>query len=313
MQGYIRKRKDFSIVPIEVLNYDICLFSIADTASSIIALYNSNVSKDDFVIYGEFQGVVKSVSVSGKCMTLNCGSMDSAFDRTLHYDFTNIDSYTMERLAAAIFTKEYKLCDQMYSMPYINIELSGSTELRTPNRNNEGLYTLSTYLAKIRKNGINVTYDLKGEELKITFGTYPHTAVNIDFTINNTVTSEAYGGSITAKVTNYVDGVANNYYLLSDGTVSREENDPNRVYGEWEVMSGADESNVLERFAITYGHSIQFIRKQQYGLYTPLMLKMPSGNIVRSYISDVRIKSNDSNYYYTAGEMKTTLTAKLKQ
>ena len=94
---------------------------------------------------------------------------------------------------------------------------------------------------------------------------------------------------------------------------SHDSSDENRVYGSWEVMVNADESAVLEKFAATYGHQILFHSKEKYELYTPLRLRMPSGKMLDSFISCVGVKSNDSHYYYTAGELRTTLTAKLRK
>ena len=160
---------------------------------------------------------------------------------------------------------------------------------------------------------MNIQYDLTGEKLVISFAKYPAELMNIDFVCHNTVTSETYGGHTVAKVTNYTNGVPENYYLLADGTVTHDENADGRVYGSWEVTVNSDESAVLEKFAVTYGHEIKFRSKERYDLYTPLKLRMPSGKMLDSFISCIETKSNDSSYYYTAGELRTTLTTMLRK
>ena len=135
----------------------------------------------------------------------------------------------------------------------------------------------------------------------------------IDFVCHNTVTGETYGGHTVTKVTNYTNGVPENYFLLSDGTVTHDEADENRVYGSWEVTVNSEESAILEKFAVTYGHQILFRSKKKYELYTPLNLRMPSGKMLDSFISRIEVKSNDSSFYYTAGELRTPLTAKLRK
>lgn len=313
MEAFIRKRKDFSKHLIQVYSYDTVLADIFEQNSTVTTAYDENIAQDDFIICGEFVGVVKSVSVNGKSLTLSCSGLDSAFDRTLYYDIQTNDNMTSEELLKIIFEQKYKNCDSMYAMPYLEIRDGISTPLVKPSRNSDGLYTLSAYISKLRKKGLNIQYDLLGETLCVTFAKYPTDEQNIDFVCHNTVTSETYGGHTIAKITNYTNGVPDSYYLLNDGTVTKDENADNRAYGTWEVMTNAEESAVLERFDVTYGHEIKFTSKERYSLYTPLKLRMPSGRILESFISSVSKHINDDHYSYTAGELKTTLTAKLKK
>lgn len=298
---------------IEVYGYDAILGSIADDNTTVIARYDEAVEQDDFIICGDFSGVIKGISVTGNGMTLTCSGMDEAFSRTSYYSISTSDDMTTEDLLSALLKFEYVYCDPMYSMPYLDIRTGLGTPLIKPSCNEYGLYTMTSYLKKLRTNGLNIQYDLTGDKPVISFAKYPTEQMNIDFVCHNTVTSEMYGGHTVAKVTNYINGVPEHYYLLSDGTVTHDESDGNRVYGAWEVMVNAEESAVLEKFAVTYGHQILFRSKEYYELYTPLKLRMPSGKMLDSFISRIEVKSNDSSYYYTAGELRTTLTAKLRK
>ena len=201
----------------------------------------------------------------------------------------------------------------MYAMPYLDIKPGTGMKLYKPSRNEYGLYTMTAYMQKLRKKGLNIQYDMTGDKLVISFARYPTTQTGIDFVCHNTVTGETYGGHSIAKVTNYTDGVPQDFYLLNDGTVTHDNSDENRVYGAWEVTVNSEEDAILEKFAATYGHQILFHSKEKYELYTPLRLRMPSGKMLDSFISCVGVKSNDSHYYYTAGELRTTLTAKLRK
>lgn len=313
MEAFIRKRKDFSKHMIEVYGFDVILASITDECSTITARYDEKVEQDDFIICGEFSGVVKGISVTGNSMTLTCSTVDYAFNRTSYYSFSTSGETTSEELLLALLRLEYMQCDPMYAMPYLDIKPGTGMKLYKPSRDEYGLYTMTAYLQKLRKKGLNIQYDLTGDKLVISFARYPTTQTGIDFVCHNTVTGETYGGHSIAKVTNYTDGVPQDFYLLNEGTVTHDSSDENRVYGAWEVMVNADEIAVLEKFAHTYGHQILFHSKEKYELYTPLRLRMPSGKMLNSFISCVGVKSNDSHYYYTAGELRTTLTAKLRK
>ena len=331
MEAYIRKRRSFQLRQIEVVGYDCIPESIFEDKSQITARYSSDAEEGDFILCDGYVGVITAISVQSEEMTLSCQIMDAAFDRTLKWDYENaeIEELTTEELVELIISDNYIHCDTMYAMPYIRVQSVCSSNLIVPGRNNEGLYTVTSYFAKLRKRGFRITYDISGDELLITLECESRVSkTNIDLQSHNTVTAETYGGHTIAKITNYprveVEGEGGtttteisdtpvNYYLLSDGTVTHDENAEGRVYGTWEVMSGAEESAVLERFAVTYGHEIKFSEKQHYPLYTPLRLRMPSGKVVASYITRVQRRMNDDNYYYTAGELKTTLTAKLRK
>lgn len=312
---------------IEVVSYDCILDSIFDDNTTITARYSADAEEGDFIMCDGFAGVIKAISVAHGEMSLTCQGMDAAFDRTLRWEKIDTEGMTTEELVEKIFADNYINCDPMYAMPYIEFNNNERTELKMPTRNNEGLYTVTAYFRKLRKAGIGISYDLTGNKLIISLSGEKRSTRNIDFVAHNTVTAEAYGGYATAKVTNYprvdvegengteqvISDVPVNYYLLSDGTVTQDENDTNRIYGVWEVTIGAEESAVLEKFTATYGHEIKFSGTTAYSLYTPVRLRMPSGKVVISYISRIQKKSNDENYYYTAGELKTTLTAKLKK
>ena len=313
MEAYIRKHSDFSKHMIEVYGFDAVLATISDENTSIIAKYDEEVEQDDFIICGEFSGVIKGISVTGNSMTLTCAGMDEAFSRTSYYNVSTTDGMTAEELVSALLKFEYVYCDSLYAMPYLDIRAGGGTALIKPSRNEYGLYTMTAYLKKLRKKGINIQYDLTGDKLVISFAKYPTEQASIDFVCHNTVTGETYGGFTVTKVTNYTNGVPTDYYLLSDGTVTNDASAENRVYGSWEVTVNSEEDAILEKFAATYGHQILFHSKEKYELYTPLRLRMPSGKMLDSFISCVGVKSNDSHYYYTAGELRTTLTAKLRK
>ena len=315
MEGYIRKRTDFSAVLLNILSYDVVLHSIFDATSTIVAAYRSDVAQGDFVICGEYNGVVKQVAVTGRTMTLTCADIDSIFDRPLYFaPDTDTNQYNIEGFIRVIITLFFRHSDSMYDMDYIGFSsTNNTTPFFMPNLTDKNMYTLSSYIKAARRRGVNVQYDLTGEKLNMDFARTPTTLYKLDFAVNNTVTSETYGGYSVAKITNYVDGCASNYYLLSDGTVTQNSNDSRRVYGAWEVMNDATEEAILQKFAVSYGHEIEFSSEKKLALLTPLQLKMPSGRLVTSFVSSIKRKSGANKYNYTAGELQTTLTAKLRR
>lgn len=245
MEAFIRKRKDFSKHMIEVYGFDVILASITDECSTITARYDEKVEQDDFIICGDYSGVVKGISVNGNSMTLTCSTVDYAFTRTSYYSYSISGDITSEELLSALLRLEYMQCDPMYAMPYLDIKSGTGMKLYKPSRNEYGLYTMTAYIQKLRKKGLNIQYDLTGDKLVISFARYPATQTGIDYVCHNMVTSETYGGCTVTEVTNFTDGVPTDYYLLNDGTVTHDSSDENRVYGAWEVSLSIPEPHAV--------------------------------------------------------------------
>lgn len=315
MEGYIRKRSDFSTSLLNVLSYDITLNSIYSETSTIVATYKSGIKQGDFVLCNEFKGIVKLISVDGNTMTLTCSDMDSVFDRLLYFDpDTDIGGFTIESFIRSAAMLNYRHCDSMYALRYMAVATpTAGTPFVMPALSDKSMFALSDYIKAVRRHGVMVNYDLTGKNLLVSFKTAPANVQKLDFMAHNTITSESYGGYSVAKVSNYVDGTPHDFYLLSNGTVSQNESDERRVLGAWEVLNDATEEAILQKFALSYGHEIEFTSNKGIPFLSPIQMKMPSGVVVDSFISAIRKQSGSAKYYYTAGELQTTLTAKLRR
>lgn len=307
MTGYIRKRADFTPLLLRTISYEI----IFGGQSKITAHY-TQANIDDFVIVDDFQGVIKKIEIQNGLLVLYCAGLDEVFNRPIY--IPNPDSYgayTRAEFITEMLTDNYKTGDPMYAMPYLDI-ITGDTDTpyARPDIDDKGFFKLSEYIKTANKRGLLTIYDISGEKFRVSFAKKSSRFVVIDLA-EHIVTSEVYGGYTTARVTNYVNGVANDYYLLSDGTVTQDADDPDRVYGNWVVMSG-NEADALKQFATTYGHEIEFISERKYNLYDSVLIRSRAG-LIPSYISQITKKSGEKAYKYKAGELLTRASAILRR
>lgn len=307
MTGYIRKRADFTPLLLRTVSYEI----IFGGQSKITAHY-TQASIDDFVIVDDFQGVIKKIEIQNGLLVLYCAGLDEVFNRPIYIpDPDSYGAYTRAEFITEMLTDNYKTGDPMYAMPYLDI-ITGDTDTpyARPDIDDKGFFRLSEYIKTANKRGLLTIYDISGDKFRVSFAKKSSSFTVIDLA-EHIVTSEVYGGYTTARVTNYVDGVATDYYLLSDGTVTQDADDPDRVYGNWVVMSG-NEADALKQFATTYGHEIEFISERKYNLYDSVVIRSRAG-LIPSYISQITKKSGEKSYKYKAGELLTRASAILRR
>ena len=149
--------------------------------------------------------------------------------------------------------------------------------------------------------------------------------------------SQSFGGADTiAKVTVIQKQTkkddnsyqAFDYYLTEDGEMSEEKPSP-RVHGQWRLitLTSDPEDNpqpgetkeelrqdeARKAFGENSGdNKIEFWSDEVYNLGDTLTMRL-NGKIVKGMVSSIKIRSDNSRYFYTTGDLATSLTDKLKK
>jgi hypothetical protein len=314
MLCYIKSRATFrTSSTLTVIDYDIALNSVYDDASTITVLSEITGIEDDFICFDGWIGVVSSVSPEKGQTVITVKNILSAFNRAL----LPSTGATIEGFIKDTLESEYKnLSDAMYDMPYLTVSTETSTPFIVPDLDDNGLWSLKSYIAKVRRlKGVFCEWGLEGKAgLTCTIEARDVPSKRVDFADkSNRLERETYSRHSVAKVTAIAEGAETNYYLHTDGT--HDTLDTDRVQGAWEIIVTDAEKQadaVAEVFAKSaYSHLIEFRSKREYGFYDNLQIRV-GGRVLNSYVSCVK-KSMKDGTLYKSGELRVTLVDKMKE
>ena len=313
MDCFIKRRSDFKTIHrLTVLDYDIALDSVYDDASSIAVLSEISGIEGDFLFLDGWLGVVDKCSPDKGQTDITCKNVLTAFSRSLVADTgTYIEAFIQTKLEA-----EYKnLTDAVYDMPYLSVSTTSSTAFISPDVDDNGLWNLKSYAAKVRRlASVFCTWGIDGNTLTVEIGVKTVPIRKVDFSDrSHRLESESYAKSSVAKVTAITDTTTTHYYLHSDGTYDTTNAD--RVDGEWVILPTTTEGEaeaVADTFAKSaYSHLVTFFSDREFDFYDALQIRI-NGRVLQSYVSCVK-KSMRNGTLYKSGELRVTLTDKLKE
>ncbi len=317
MVAFIKRKSDFkTVISAHVISWDVPLNSIEDDVGNVV-LYGTEVNygnEGDFLIMDGHIWVIEQVTPDRAQSTVSVGNAAAAFDRPIPFteEGTTIGSYL-----AQLLNDHYKeVDDPAYQMPYLNITNLDNTEYLGPTVT-DGLFNLKTYIRKVnRLRDVIVRFSVEWDTLNVTIEPRqrPRHQVVFDDGVSQLI-SQAYSRSSIAKVTAYQNGAAYTYYLSADGTVT-DTVPTHRAEGSWEVLALTEnevlEDRVQDIFSTnSNSHKIEWRSTKAYDLYDTVVLRLGS-QLMTSYVSYIGISSGDNRYYYKSGELKTTLTERLK-
>jgi len=314
MNCFIKQRSDFKTIHrLTVLDYDIALDSVYDDASSITVLDEITGIEGDFLYFDGWLGAVDKCSPDKGQTDITCKNILNAFSRSLVAD---TGTY-IEAFIQATLEDEYKnLTDTMYDMPYLSVTVTTSTAFISPDVDDNGLWNLKAYIAKVRRlKSIFCAWGVDGNTLTCEIGVKAVPTRKVDFNDrSHRLESESYSRSSVAKVTAITDTTTTHYYLHSDGTYDNTDTD--RVTGEWVLITTTTEGEaeaVADTFAKSaYSHLITFYSDRAFDFYDGLQVRTKAGRVLNSYVSCLK-KSMKNGTLYKSGELRVTLTEKLKE
>ncbi len=317
MKAYIKSFVNFKTYAYpEIADHDYVLASIYDEQSMFTIDWDGIINSGDFLICGRFMGQILTVDPGeGITKIIVCESILFFFKRDLIYPG---DGATVEAFIASELTDNFKsVADTKYAMPYLTITHTAATSFIKPDIK-DGIYNLKSYIAKVRRVK-NVFVDFSRTKDNLLISVVPRVPDSHNIVMedgHHSLVSQTLASNSVAKITTFQDSTATDWYLNPDGSITSTEPEI-RVDGEWKTLFldtdkvAADE--VTNEFASnSHSHKIEFRSDKIYGFYDNVTLRI-KGKALYSYISCIRKDRGDNRYLYKTGELRTTLTDKLKE
>ena len=323
MQAFIKQRSDFKTLPVlNVIDYDITIDSIYDENSVFTVAGEYALNQGDFLFFEGKGWIIQRADPAEGVTVITYVDMVNLFARSIVYPGAGAD---IESFAAAAIDSNFSdISDATYNMPYIVVTAATSTAFIVPEVK-DGVYSLKPYIALARRlANVFVTFAVSGNMLAVTVEARAAVNRKIDFLDDaHKILTESYSASSVAKITavelaGETVTLVRDFYLMADGTITEDPGEDTRATGDWTVITttttGDDTAvKVADEFAKnSYSHLIEFESSKTYGFYDRLQVRI-RGRVLNSYISAVRRTSTSNRTFYKSGELRRTLTDKLKE
>ena len=240
---------------------------------------------------------------------------------------------TIGGFVASVLQKHWiNEADLMYALPYLVVSNLDTTAFVSPETDESGCFVLTEYCRLMRKTyGVTLIFSNAGNKLNCVISKITPAGQNVSFFDGRSyMESVNYGTSGYAKLTVYndiktgekdVDGNSiytrevTTWYLSEDYSASQLI-PSRRSVGEWGVLHLKDCANVSEKVIEKFlknraGLKIEFQSLLDLNVGEKCKFVI-NGKPIESYIAYKRKDSASDRFYYKAGELKTTVTEKLK-
>lgn len=226
--------------------------------------------------------------------------------------------------------------DPLLDKRWLTINSKSQNKITAKPDTEQGVYNLKTYLGNLKQHyGVYTDFKLVGSSLAVDVEKREPSELLVDIEVSDVSDYiENYDISVLAKLNvrwkkteESTEEVRKSFFLLSDRTISEDVDSPQRVEGSIKSVSIITEKEedmrqqVFNEFASNrYNHKITFnvVRnsklypEQNFYIGRPCMVKTKSG-VRESMITKTEISSNSALLKITLGNMKVTLTDKLKR
>lgn len=322
MITYIRDRHTFAIKHhATALNYDMTVQSIYDEVSEFKIRGNESSAKaGDFFFTDGFFGIIKEVDKDRETLDITCNDIDTLFARDIPDDPGTVGG-SIEQYIKSLIDKYYvNLSDAVYATPYLTVIAATSTAGSALPDVENGVWNIKSYLSKVRRlYNIHTSYSVVngGLVMRIYHRDRQTHKVFLDLS-DFEVLEESFAHEAIGKITTIAEdtGARQDWYLLTDGTVTNTYTDENRVDGTWEILNVSEAANVAEEVRNKFAensdsHLIEFACSKDYNFYDDLIVRTKDGQVLSSYISAIRKSSDRSKNVYKSGELRIMLDEKL--
>lgn len=318
MIAYLKRRSTFATYDkLDIFKYNIALGSIYDENSMFMAVGEVEANAEDFIIFDDFIGIIDRTtpSADGNTTEIICVDIIQAFKRKLVFP---TPPATIEAFIKSEIEDNFKnTSDQEFDMPYLNVTSTNATSFIAPDLDG-GMYNLKSYIAKVRRvKNVFVSFSFTGDILNIDIAaTIPDVHNIILKDSDHELISQSIAESSIAKITTFQGVTEKDWYLNEDGSITNSVPSP-RVAGAWIGLpldaSLTDTEAVADEFAKnSKSHKIEFRSETQYNFYSTVNLKLKD-SVLSSYISVIRIDSEDARRLYKTGELRVTFLDKQKE
>lgn len=322
MKVYIRDKDTFKLKHhATALEYDITLESIYDEVSAFtIKGTESSAQAGDFLIAGDFYGIVKEVTPDRETLDITCNSMNMLFSRDIP-DAPAKVSGSIEGYIKSLIDKYYvSQPDAVYATPYLDVIAQTSTAGDALPDVDEGVWSIKSYLSKVRRlYNVHVSYSVVSGRLVMRIFYRDRKTHKVFLNLSDyEVLEESFAHDAIGKITTVVEdtGAKQDWYLLKDGTITNTYTDKNRVSGTWETIKVQEAADAPEEVRNKFkensdSHLIEFACSKKYGFYDNLIIHTKRDRVLTSYISAIRRNRERSKTVYKSGELRIMLDEKL--
>lgn len=318
MQAFIMDRRDFTVKSRgQVAGYDIKK-SIFDAVSSVtVSDLSPTAGADDYIFLDgmDFLGVISDITAEGTAARLSVAQPESILSRQLIYT-PRAYTYLEDNLSDLIQANFINCPDAFYAYPYMTAEALTHTAAQVlPDLDDNGVYTLKSYAAKIRRlYNIFLDWGVRRQKLTLTIAMRVKVLKKTDFgNPNYILTEQSFSGGRVTKVTTLCEenGQIKDWILLADGSIVNNPPLNGRIAGEWTVLNvrdaaEAENSAKNELLKNEYSHKIAFRAHKNEGfrLYDRLQIRLED-KLFYSYITETEEQSGSDYVNISCGELQT--------
>lgn len=322
MITYIRDRHTFALKHhATALTYDMTVQSIYDEASDFkIRGKESSAKAGDFFFADGFFGIIKEVDKDRETLDITCNDIDTLFARDIPDDPGTVGG-NIEGYIKSLIDKYYvNLSDAVYATPFLTVVASTSTVGSALPDVENGVWNVKSYLSKVRRlYNIHTSYSVVNGGLVMRIYHRDRQTHKIFLDLSDyEILEESFAHEAIGKITTIAKdtGARQDWYLLTDGTVTNTYTDENRVDGTWEVLNVSEATNAAEEVRNKFAensdsHLIEFACSKDYNFYDDLIVRTKDGQVLTSYISAIRKSSDRNKNVYKSGELRIMLDEKL--
>lgn len=322
MITYIRDRHTFAIKHhATALNYDMTVQSIYDEVSEFKIRGNESSAKaGDFFFADGFFGIIKEVDKDRETLDITCNDIDTLFARDIPDDPGTVGG-NIEGYIKSLIDKYYvNLSDAVYATPFLTVVASTSTVGSALPDVENGVWNVKSYLSKVRRlYNIHTSYSVVNGGLVMRLFHRDRQTHKVFLDLSDyEVLEESFAHEAIGKITTIAEdaGARQDWYLLTDGTVTNTYTDENRVDGTWEILNVSEAANAAEEVKNKFAensdsHLIEFACNKDYAFYDDLIVRTKEGQVLTSYISAIRRSSDRNKNVYKSGELRIMVDEKL--
>lgn len=322
MITYIRDRHTFALKHhATALTYDMIVQSIYDEVSDFkIRGKESSAKAGDFFFADGFFGIIKEADTNRETLDITCSDIDTLFSRDIPDDPGAVRG-SIEQYIKSLIDKYYvNLTDAVYATPYLTVIAATSTAGSALPDVENGVWNVKSYLSKVRRlYNIHTSYSVVNGGLVMRLFHRDRQTHKVFLDLSDfEVLEESFAHEAIGKITTTAEdtGARQDWYLLTDGTITNTYTDENRVDGTWEVLNVSEAANAAEEVKNKFAensdsHLIEFACSKEYSFYDNLIVRTKEGQVLSSYISAIRKSSDRNKNVYKSGELRIMLDENL--
>lgn len=328
---------------LHVSEYEVGMEADFSGVSYVVVSRGENVQKNDYAIIREhatviFCGIVKAIENKDeeKAFKVTISEMNNLFEGNI---VQSAVSLIEERGIEDFIKYSIQSCyvnsgDPMTDLSYVDVHAKTHTTSKILPDSDNDIFNLKNYLVTVQDNeSIFLDYSFENDKLRINIEKKEPSNILLDTTITDVSDyKEVFTDSKLAKLIviwkrSNVSYEQLRYYMLKNGEISEDVNDPLRIGGDEDTIfiDSADETAVYEQVSKkfrenAYEHSVEFdvstsskvIESTQLWVGRQVKCKTPANGVFDSIITKIQFQNELERISVKLGNLKTTLTEKIR-